>query len=480
MMKTQIVVLIKELNSKERKDFLKYLKKLYNRSRLLKLSEHLCEYIGKEGQEAKLNRVYIHQQVLKLPTSDKKHKLLLNLGSELKKILEEFLLLQYIKEDTFLYDYITARVYLDRNMPDHFTKQLSRLKRNREEAIKNNGITIKQQHDALLLEEMVYFDEMEQDAIEKTNHLQQAWQYLSEYNLLLKLKFCCELINRGNVLEESHQVSLAEELDRYRKENKLPSPLMSLYERTYKLLLTKELELFHLVREMVFSASSPIALTERSHILGYLINMSIYYNANGKEGFLEVLLAMCKNGDELNILSTNGRITSTRFHNVVNVSSYLNEYAWLSKFISKYRTHLPVVSEEDAFKLSNAQEAFERKHYQEAVDLVTKSKFPNIYFKIRAKSLLLRSLYVLNNDVSDILLLCRSFAQLVKRDKVLNKKTIKGCLAFIEILREMTLFRENAELRKENKVSKEELLEWVSKETVLQYRKWLAEWIHQL
>lgn len=478
MNKTKIVFLIKSLETKEQKAYLKFFKKNHSSESLIKLYQHIVNET-KEGKETnKLGKEYILNRVLK----NKKisNKGLLNLGAELVKRIKFFLINQYILEDTFLRNYIMARIYEKRQTKASFDKQLIITEQAVSEEIKIKGSEIRHSHEAMLLAEMRYFNNQSTEIIHKNTSLKKALQHINDYSILRKMKYYCELINRKNVLEEKHLIHLNAELKFYKENQKNTTPLFDLYENTYRMLSTKEAPLFDKVKKNIFDKRSTISLDERSLILGYLINIAVYYNSSGKGNYLNCLFDIYKAGDEYKMLAIDKYISSIRFHNIINIASFLKQYKWLSTFIQEYQPHLPKATEEEIILLSKGRQSFDQQNYADVYKKLRDEIFSNIYFKIRAKSMVLRSYYELNYGLEEILPYCKNFVQVINRDKLLNRKTMEGYLGFISIVKKIASYQEKKLLREVPSESKETFLSLLEEGKNIQFRDWLRQKINQL
>jgi tetratricopeptide (TPR) repeat protein len=151
----------------------------------------------------------------------------------------------------------------------------------------------------------------------------------------------------------------------------------------------------------------------------YVLNYSIKMINQGDRVHRKVLLDNYKQMMAQQILIQDGQISQWHYKNVVTISLRQEESAFASTFIHSYRKFLSADVRENAFQYNAAYLQFAKGQYKDAISGLQKVDLDDVYYRLDARSILLKSYYELN-DIDALFYQASSFRMFIRRNKSIS------------------------------------------------------------
>lgn len=269
-------------------------------------------------------------------------------------------------------------------------------------------------------------------------NLQEAADNLDLFYLAVKLKYCCEIINRTNVLSGSYELRLLNEIINYlnqRPDEQIPA--IAIYHRIALMLTESDKEEhFHKLKSLLAQHSDKFPLHEIRDIYAYAQNYCAKKINTGNTRYLREAFSLFQALLEKKILFTDKYLSHQTYKNIVTVALRLQEYGWAEKFIYEYRDSLTPEFRETAFAYNYANLCFHKRDYSEALKSLLRVDFPDVYYHLNTKLLMLKIYYEINEEEA-LYSLIDAFKIYLKRNKLVSeyqRKTYFNLLRFVQKL----------------------------------------------
>ena len=396
----KLLLLLKALDNKERKGFHLFLQGVYTaRKKQLALYEHLLTVAPNFEESTLLEIGQVHQTVFERSLeTEKDHKNLLNILSDLTKCLEDFLILKAMEKKSFQRTYLLQAIYREKGLAEKYLHPLEAAQQALSKKPKSEWSSqdfLKQ----IQINDLLYFqfklDKHQQEAI----YLEEGMNAIDAYFIYQKLKFACELISRKNILSlDAHNTSFLLTIKELSLKNKSLTeyPKIHLYWLFYKMISESNKEAFEAVKKYILNDNKQADSIKRD-ALTYAINYISKQIGKGQINYAKDALelykySICKNfflykiGSEL-------LIKKTYYMNAVIVACLEGDIEWAKYFIDNYRNYLKTAIRRDLYRLAKARIYFGQKRYGRVVKFLSKLQFKSPSFKIQAISLRIIGLF---------------------------------------------------------------------------------------
>ncbi|MDP6908446.1 MAG: hypothetical protein QF371_03020, partial [Flavobacteriales bacterium] len=147
--------------------------------------------------------------------------------------------------------------------------------------------------------------------------------------------------------------------------------------------------------------------------------------------FQQELLSVYKSALERKALLTNGRISQWDFKNVVTVALRVSEFDYARHFIHDYKLLLPLAQRSNALAYNLANLHFYEKNYRAAIKQLQKVGLDDVYYRLDARSILLKSYYELD-DYDALFYHATAFRSALKRNRKISNHQRKLYLNLIK------------------------------------------------
>ena len=452
MRESQFIQLLKTLDKKEQLAFKNYVKGIYSKKKkMIQLLEYVLKY-SPSLNSIKLERTYINTNVF--TTEAFLDKNLSNLISGLKIYLEEFLRWQKIKHKTesFEKDKLILDIYKERRLDKIFYKEIDKVIKKVEE----RPLDIWHNYQLMHLNYEKFFYTPTQKLKISDEELTKAKSYLELFYRNASIKLTAEESLRKLVLKSSLPVK--------KSYNQTSDSFYDSYQLLEDLLSNRTNLSYDKIKERVFQNLENLDEENQLVTTIYLLQYAINQIKKGNLNFKAEIFELYKHLVESKLLFMDGYISHTDFNNIVEVACKSGEHEWGKMFIENYVDYLADFHKEETIKIGQAIIHFEEGNFVGVVEKLHDVSFSIIDHALRARWLLLCSLFELKNTSDSIESFANAFEQFLRREKTLNDTTIKGSLNLIRIIRKMLKSKDKAKLLAE-----------VQQTNPLFYKAWLLK-----
>ena len=155
----------------------------------------------------------------------------------------------------------------------------------------------------------------------------------------------------------------------------------------------------------------------------FLSYISLRIN-KGEDEYRRDALKVFKKMMEKNLFLTNNTIAHNDFNSVVNITLPLKEYAWLSKFIEKYKNNIEHEFAKDAYNLALAKLYFQKKLFDKVFPFLNEVEYKSPEYYLNSKFMLAR-LYFDMGKIDTISYVVSNLRQYLRKTKQLNEDQIQ-------------------------------------------------------
>lgn len=468
MKKSKFLTLYNSLNKKEVKDFKCFLNGLYqNQSNANLLFSYIKNHASENAENLEKDVVLKKLFQENNPTTQQR-KNLDNTLSKLYGYLAEFLLWKKNKKKDFHKEMQLLDIYKSRQLDDLYFQKIDYLKK---QVTKNDKKTIWNYLHLLQLDHSKFYHTNSNkisSTVNKTT-LQYAMQSLDTFFFLTKLKLSSEMLNRQNILGEQYDILLLDEALAYFSTLKIECS--TIYVLLVQFLKDGNNEFFQILKSELFNNTDQLPDDDQLIILTCLLNYQSSEMKKGKLNAYQEAFDLFQFGLQKKIfINKDGYISSTKFNNIVSVGCNINQLKWVESFIRDWQDYLDKNQKVNTVKIATAYLQFEFKEYDSTIALLQSVNFENIYYSLRARSLLLRCYYELYQKSNKEIILdhCKAFANFLYRNNAINPITTQSYFFLIKLVRMM--LRKNANY--------EELFQAMNTTPYLFSKSWILEKIN--
>lgn len=385
---TKLNELIISLNKEEIRGFRKFLKSPYynHRKDLPKLFEYILKLQKNKNKDPDLQTVY--RSVY--PTEPYDYDKLRLSMTLLLKLTEKYLLISD-RETAFTENMRLTKIYRKRNLAKHLSSQLKR--------------TEKEQSKEQLMNADFYRSEYS-FAVEKYNFaglnrrsaapaLKEVGQSLDVVYLSQKLKYACLVLAQQAVQPTNYNVRLLDEVLRLASTPEFAEiPAVSVYYHCYKALSENPNSgWFERFRLKLDKHSDLFPQEELGELYLLALNFCIrQYNA-GNKAYLEEEYQLYFESLEGGFLYKHGNLSRFTYRNIMTVCLALKKLDRAEQFNTQYKEKISSQYRESSYSFNAARLEYRRKNYKEALFLLQKSEFEELFVNVAAKIVMLKIFY---------------------------------------------------------------------------------------
>ena len=268
---------------------------------------------------------------------------------------------------------------------------------------------------------------------------------LDLFYLTAKLKNCCDMLNRQNIVSERFEIRMLDEVKSFVAGN---FPLLERYPAIliyYQILLTLQdsgrEECYSALVELLEKKSETIQKSELRAMYDYAQNYCIKKINSGNSNYLREIFNLYRSLlDKELLLDENRNLSQWDYKNIVTVGTRLKEYYWCEKFLNDFKEKLPLAERENAFVFNLATLYYSQKNYEKALKLLQTVEFTDVYYSLGARSLLLKAYYEAN-EFEPLYSLFESFRIYLKRNKLVSEYQYRAHFNLVKMTKRLTDIR---------------------------------------
>lgn len=352
--------------------------------------------------------------------------------SDLLKLVEDFLVQERLQQRPMQKGIYLLEIYNNWRLEKPFQNTLSKLR-------KIQASTVQYDHQyyynefELYYNENVYFDRLKKHIYDKS--LQKAIDNLDLYYLAQKLRYCCEILNRQNVMVSNYELRLMNEILDYLKTHPHDDiPPIAIYTAILQSLLEKEnVEHFQTLKALLKKYAHAFSKHEARSMYVYGVNYCIGKIRIGREDFRSESLDLYREALRKEIIFEGKYLSPWSFMNIVDAGVGTKEFEWTENFIEEYKDKLAPNFRQNAYAYNLAYLYFHQARYGSALELLHEVTFDDLGYSIKSRTLILRVYYELD-EIDPFYSLVDSFKIYLKRNKLLSENRKKIYLNFIKFI----------------------------------------------
>ncbi len=385
--------------------------------------------------------------------------------SDLRELMEEFLIWQKLRADEVRARLALAAEYRDRNLGKFFLLAMKKVEARLDQAAVANADHLAQLLDFQL--EKAHFQTRTVRAAELP--LQDISNSLDQLYLAQKLRHACTQLSHQAVYKTRYDLGLLHSiLGEVERGGFLSVPAIALYYYCYRFQAEPySLNFFQQFRTELLKNGRLFPDSELKNLYLLAINFCIRKLNEGHQPFLREGWELYREGLERGFLLEHGRLSGFAFNNVIAFGIKLQAFDEVEAFIEKYAEHLEPAQRAGFVALNRARLEYTRHNYPIVLRLLQSADFKDLVNNLIAKTLLLKIYFEMGEfDLLESHL--DTFRSFVRRRGVSDYHRIN----FTNII---SLVRKLASLPPGNAAAKAALRVEIQATEVLTEREWLVE-----
>ncbi|MEO0473875.1 MAG: hypothetical protein AAF206_29975 [Bacteroidota bacterium] len=437
MVNTQLIRLLQELDRKELESFQRFVDSPYHNqnARLC----HLAQLILAQAPDwEQLNREALDQAMF--PGESFQYPRITNYLSDLKKLLEAYLVHERIQQDPVSFQLELAQAAQERSM-DFLFEQTDRKLRKRFDQWTFHGPSRIYQQYQLEDTRYVYLTGKQR---RPNQSLLRINQQLHHFYVASMLEEACKLINFQNVLQE---IPIPDHMQRFidniqtQKEGYQDQPHIQLYVSILgSLLYPDEKSHYQEFKQLLTQYESDIPHLDLFGIYQYAQNYCIKQANQGQSAFLRELFVLYQNMIENGLIFYQDYIPGNYVKNIVSLGVRLGEFEWTEYFLDQYADQIEPEQQEAVLAYNRAYLLYGKGESRAAMRLLVHLEFEDVYYYLGTKTLLLKIYFELEEETA-LISLFHSFAASLRRNKLVSGYQRKVHLNLIRFTRKLTDLR---------------------------------------
>jgi len=341
----------------------------------------LAKYIGVSGNVLKNDEL-----------SPKEDVALRKVMTQLTAQLQEFLIWQKSKENTFYEKRLLMDVLLERKLYPLIQVILTKSQKELKASPYRN---IQYYESAFQIAEMALYLEILLANYNPKNQVQKIIDVLWQSFLSNILKYYCAAKNREQILKVKFNYPLIDTIKNYIDEElKDDVPVVWAYYIILCLIEEGNEQQFYELKNYIINNSNLFDITDNRQFLNHLINFCLKSIRKGKAEFVQERQDLYELGLDLNCWTTQLYFSTHQFVNIVSNALLLSKIDWANNFIQEYYVQLNSELKNDIVNYCHALVAFQIKDYDKAQDYLIKiNNAEDFAYHIRFKILFIKIYY---------------------------------------------------------------------------------------
>ncbi|MCB0851460.1 MAG: hypothetical protein KDD63_04395 [Bacteroidetes bacterium] len=449
MKESKLISLFQSIHPDEMRWLAKWVRSPYYNSNEYVI--YLFDYIRKYGPEFTSNKLEKHKVYENLfPGKLYDDQRLRVLMFRLADLVEDFIVAERLKKDSFQKQRLLYAELGERNLYDQFDKKKQELLNQLDKApYRDEYYYLAQwrlQHDHFFHPQTYRYQD-------SSIFLEEMMQNLDAFFLLAKIRYSTELRNRQNIFSEEHKIFLLDESKALVLEHPVFSHqiVFQVYTDILGLMGNPSDEvIFQRLQQNISQHLDLFRPSDQSSMVRYLINTTIQLYQKGKSGYLNNQFDLYELGLKKNLFLNDGLLPDGTFLNIIVTATVLGKLMWAEKFISEYAPMLPETKQVDAINLGKAYWYFSKLEFKESLNLLRQIESSDLQYLLRIKSLSLRNHFELFLDDDTYYELVsyesKAFQKFLRRHEFLSEDRILSYIKFISFIRKLASLKTNFQL----------------------------------
>lgn len=360
-------------------------------------------------------------------------QLLRNKQNNFTRKLERFMAWEQLESEPSYQSQLLGKLLLDRSDLKSFRKNLNHTFQKpwyQVSSLKNLDFDQK-------MAELDYRIEQKSQRQEAEKGLEKLLQEMDANWITNRLKFSCEMFNRGLTLGQQSNIAI-EQVLQFLPLNTNPKLLLARLYRLVYLTLTQATETTHyyLLKENLQNHLQQIDPQESTELFTFLQNYCIRRINAGEPSFLQELFSNYKLLLQTKLILKDGVLGEFDFKNILTVSIRLKEIEWAHQFIQEYAKLLPNQHQANAIQYNQARLFYAEQKLKQALKALTTVEYTDVYYHLDSRILLTKIYYDLE-DIESLFSSIQSFRQYLARTKRISVTQQKLYFNFISVIKRL-------------------------------------------
>ncbi len=266
-----------------------------------------------------------------------------------------------------------------------------------------------------------------------------ALSALDTYYLASRLRLSCEILNLKHILQVDEDIAMLDQMEGLLNHaDYARQPAVALYSSVLRMLRDSNPEpAYRELRQWMEQSVLLLSAEERYEVYIHAINFCIRQANRGQPHYLSELLGLYQEALEREVLFDQGQLSPSNYKNMVTVGLRVGEYAWVRRFIRKYKDRLPEALKNNAFTYNLSVYYYTVGQYDQVLELLREVDYDDVFYHLDSKVLLMK-VYYETDELDALYSLFESFNVFLRRNKVLSSyhKTIN--LNLIRFLKKLS------------------------------------------
>jgi len=399
-----------------------------------------------------------------------------NLMASLSSILQDFVLLQYMKRGTIERRKGLYEAYHKRKLNRYSFQQLRYLQKDFEQ---QPDTTAFRYYEQFRLHHELYFHSetqlIEWQEAEDYNYLKSALYNLKLFYVHFQLNYFCEIKFRGDITPIEFELT-PEELKAFEKiilHN--DAPLTEIYWLLSRILQKHDDEIYQQLKGNIFKYIKQYKPKNPTPLVTLLTNYQSKRIMGGYIDALGEMLDIYKLGlDHGLYVSKQGHLHTSHFINIAILASELGEVKWLANFIDIQKERLKADERTHATHLCLAFLHFAKSDFGETIKATNFIKREAPPYALACWTLEIRAAYMLKEQGGRWDMILNNFYAYLRRNENISEKVKTANHNFITFIRHLY----KASYQK--KYTKEMLLQELQSKEEIVCKRWLRDQIERL
>lgn len=298
-----------------------------------------------------------------------------------------------------------------------------------------------------------------QDSRTTDKSIERKAKALDLFYLTAKLKACCDMLNRQNIVSEQFEIRMLDEVKLF-VGNNFPAleqhPVILIY---YQILLTIQESAteahYSRLTELLEKHAVHMGQNELRVMYDYAQNYCIKKINSGNSKYLREIFKLYKTLLRQDLMfDENNNLSQWDYKNIVTTGTRLKEYEWCEQFLHDYKEKLPAADRENAFIFNLATLYYSRKKYDKALKLLQAVEFTDVYYSLGARSLLLK-IYFEAEEFEPLYSLFDSFKIYLKRNKLVSAYQYRAHFNLIKMAKRLTKIKSRVGYSRRETIAKD-------------------------
>ena len=223
---------------------------------------------------------------------------------------------------------------------------------------------------------------------------------LDQFYVAKKLQLHAGMINAQNVLSAGYNMNLSDEILALASPEDFKSiPIIAAYYHVVMTLADSGSEKhFNELRTLIADHSGQFPVNELNDLYQYIKNYCIKKINLGEDGYRSVLFDIYREILGNRKLLKADYLSQWEFKNITTLGLRLGYLEWVKTFIKKYNYFLRPGERRNAYVYNMANWHFHSRQYADALKLIQKVEFTDVYYQLDTRSILLKTYFETGDD----------------------------------------------------------------------------------